>query len=245
MSPENKQRIIGVLVLLAFIALLIPFLFTSGLKKKQSVSDEIPINAEKRQLIAEQIQGMDNTTAANTAPAPSMPSEQPATSMQPTGLVPDQSEQPQGALPESNQTEPVNTDTNQFGQPVSVPQEATAPNDQEAMNATSMETAAPVKIKSAAKKAIIKKSKKTKTAKMKKEYWSVQIGSFSNQARVQKLIADLHKKGFRVYMQKITTSKGTLTRILVGRETSRAKAIKIAKRIEASMKIKGQIVRKK
>ena len=46
MSPENKRRIIGVVVLVAFIALLIPFLFTNGVKKHKLADDSISIPPE-------------------------------------------------------------------------------------------------------------------------------------------------------------------------------------------------------
>jgi len=126
MSPENKQRIVGVVVLVAFIALLVPFLFTSGIKKKLSAVDEIPINAQKRQLITKQIQSINSaaattttvaTTAALPVPAPAatvaaipqpVTAEQLADTTQLPKLSQDQQfEQPDMLLPpENNQTEP-------------------------------------------------------------------------------------------------------------------------------------------
>lgn len=66
MSPENKQRIIGIVILVAFVALLIPFLFTSGIGRKISKPDQIPMQPEQRQLATEQIENVGNTTAIST-----------------------------------------------------------------------------------------------------------------------------------------------------------------------------------
>lgn len=62
MSPENKQRVIGIVILVAFVALLIPFLFTNGIGKKVTKSDQIPILQEERQLATQQIDNTNNVT---------------------------------------------------------------------------------------------------------------------------------------------------------------------------------------
>lgn len=282
----NKQRIVGVVVLVAFIALLVPFLFTSGIKKKILPSDEIPINAQKRQLITKQIQNINTavvpttTAAATTAtpvaapvataaviPPPSVISEQPANTTQPPELPQDkQFEQPDMLLPsENNQTE-LSTSNQSV---VTVAQAAKAVTNTTSVvpQATSEPAAvaveastpvAPIKAKAIPKNKATKKSKvasKTKT-KIKNaqpisttvsanamEFWSVQVGSFSDEVRAQKLITQLHDKGFHVYTQKITTTTGTLTRVLVGHEASKETAIQLAGQLESNMKIKGRLIR--
>jgi len=244
MSPENKQRIIGVVVLLAFIALLIPFLFTSGIRKKQSVADEIPINAEKRELITQQIQNMDNNTAVPTSTDAATPAivSTSTSELQQAMVSPQELEQPNlNAIPPDS-----NEGANKLDQSAQISTETVATPEVGMGSTDSIESIKPIKTisksKHSKKPAVIKK---TKIAKPMKGFWSVQVGSFSNQASVQKLVANLYKKGFHVYVQKITTANETLTRVLVGRETSKEKAVKLAKKIEVSMKIKGQIVRKK
>jgi len=296
MSPENKQRIVGIVVLVAFIALLVPFLFTSGIKKKLSSADEIPINAQKRQLITKQIQSINSAVATTTVAAipspvtakqpantttvaaippvtaeqpantttvaaiPPVTAEQPANTAQLPGLPQDQQfEQPDMLLPpENNQTEPLN----QSVSTVTPTETASISTSDVASQATAKSitstesTTSVVSVKSTPKNKAIKKSKAKPKIKEKntrlinaiasantKEFWSVQVGSFSDEAHVQKLLTQLHSKGFQVYTQKITTSTGSLTRVLVGREAKKEKASQIAGQLETTMKIKGRLIR--
>lgn len=281
MKPETKQRIIGIVVLLAFAALLVPFLFTSGIRKKQFTSDEIPINAEKRQLITQQIQDMGSATATSTL-HPQLPPtagvqqpvtqqqsttvQQPATAQQPTGgqqpmiLSPSQFEHEGIFPPDDNQAEPaVNKEASQSAQVAASQTEAMVNAQQDlGFNTTSTESLASAEAEASAKaiqatskvakKSVVKKTGKNKTPKKvtknsDKIFWSVQVGSFSNPVRIQKLIAELHQKGFRVYQQKVTTTKAILTRVLVGHEASKVKAKELAQKLLTTMKIKGQVVR--
>lgn len=262
MNFAKKQRVVGIVVLIAFIALLIPFLFTSGIKRKHSAGDEIPINAKKRQLIAQQIQSINDTDGA------SVPVPKPVDGEHALVLPQDQFEQPEGILTADDQVATTKTMDSQ-SQQQALPKPETFPI---VVSETVFEESAeniPKDIKLVAATATVntagknQKVKKTQTAKEvsrkntgvkpakatigkkdSQEFWSVQVGSFSNQERVQKLITELHAKGYHVYMQKVTTSnQEVLTRILVGRETSKEKANKIAQQIVTTMKIKGYVVR--
>jgi DedD protein len=267
MSPENKQRIVGVVVLMAFIALLIPFLFSSGIRKKLSTpTDEIPINAQKRQLITQQIQSINtaNTTAiasaaTTTTTAVAMPlpltAQQPANTAQLSGLPQDQIEQPDALLPpeENDQAELAKNVGIKSDEAVPTIDTSNVTNQPSANSVVSVESATPVAPTKTLPKNKIAKSKvmaKNKNAKPikantgAKEFWSVQVGSFSDEARMQNLITQLRSNGFSVYTQKIVTaSTKSLTRVLVGHEADKAKASKIAKQLEATMKIKGHLVR--
>ncbi|CAL7962902.1 DedD protein [Gammaproteobacteria bacterium] len=283
MSPENKQRIVGVVVLVAFIALLVPFLFTSGIKKKLLSADEIPINAKKRQLITKQIQSINGAAAippviakqpaADTATAVAIPpvtAKQPAdTAATAAAISPVTAEQPANiaqlpALPQDQQFDqpdmllpPENNQTELLNQSVStVASTEIAPINISNVATQAGSTISVVPVKSTPKNRAIKKSKAVPKTKNKntqlinatvsantKEFWSVQVGSFSDEVRAQKLLTQLHSKGFHVYTQKITTSTGSLTRVLVGREASKEKASQIAGQLETTMKIKGRLIR--
>ncbi|EKE01797.1 MAG: hypothetical protein ACD_21C00052G0015 [uncultured bacterium] len=259
MSPETKQRIVGAVVLIAFVVLLVPFLFTNGVRKKQSAADEMPITAEKRQQITQQIQDISNTATVPSSLPP--PVSQSVAMPQSTVLQQNQFEQSGLLPPDDNQAElMVNavTDSNQVDQSISTQNEFVATNTPEAdLKATVDEPLAPIKpavsMKSKSGSIAIKKPVAIKTAKSKnvkkvmkpntKEFWSVQVGSFSDPVRVQKLTAELHRNGFRVYQQKVATPKALLTRILVGHEASKEKANEIAAKLLNTMKLKGHIVR--
>jgi DedD protein len=251
MSPENKQRIIGVVVLVAFIALLVPFLFASGIKKKLSSADEIPINAQKRQLITQQIQSI-NSAAATPPVIAKQPAnatipvaaEQPANTEQLQELSQDQQvEQADiAALPPENNQAVAATETALTNiSDIAAQADATTP---------------VASVKATPKEKVIKKSKAAQKTKNKnarlmnaaastnaKNLWSVQVGSFSDDAHVQRLLIQLHGNGFYVYTQKITTTTGSLTRVLVGHEASKEQASQIAKKLATTMKIKGRLVK--
>lgn len=84
MSPENKQRVVGVIVLVAFIALLIPFLFTSGLKKKDQADSgseavaSIPVNEVSAPPPSVEVTASNlppPIVATTTTPAKELPNE--------------------------------------------------------------------------------------------------------------------------------------------------------------------------
>lgn len=288
MSPENKQRIIGIVILVAFVALLIPFLFTNGIGRKISKSDQIPMNPEQRQLATKQIESVNNTT---------VPVEQSA--------VPIIN---QSAIPAINQSAiPATTDqpqviSNERSSDVSFPPELsgnnqaslpplpTIQNDDELTNKTDIVVAPEAVIKERqinkeaiivtpepqkkideallvdkivkkSTKAKIKVKSKIKTAPIapvvnkknniiakkisvkKTDNWSVQAGSFTNPASVNKLVSQLRSKGFQAYLQKITKNGSTMTRVLVGHEANKQAAGDIANKLSADLGITGHLVR--
>lgn len=302
MSPENKQRIIGIVILVAFVALLIPFLFTSGIGRKISKPDQIPMHSEQRQLAAEQIENASNITV--------MPTEQPAAStinqsqVTPGAQVsteadkksleagdlpllpqapatlserpsdvsfpPELSNNNQASLPPlptiQNDAELTNK-TSAVVAPEVVPGEKQA--DKEAVIVTpepqkkideallvdkmvkkSTNVKAKVKAKSKAKVAPIapvvdkKNNIVAKKVNIKKtDNWSVQAGSFTNPASVNKLVSQLRSKGFQAYLQKITKNGSTMTRVLVGHEANKQAAGDIANKLSTDLGITGHLVR--
>ena len=254
MSSENKQRVVGIIVLIAFIALLIPFLFTSGIKKKhQLASSEVEIPAattsanqdvgvlpapssEQNSIFA---QGSAKDASKKELPVvlpqqsgTELKSEQPGISTESNQVIPTES-----GLPEQEESSLANAAAVN-NQTVDVSQEAAA----EVKPAVSGSKVVPVVPKAKKDTIVGKKVVKNKGAKV---FWSVQVGSFSDQARVQKMVTNLQTKGHHVYLQKITTSRGPLVRVLVGHEMSKAKAIKIANQLKVKLKINGQVVRNK
>ena len=137
---------------------------------------------------------------------------------------------------------PVNT--------ADVNSQAIAPSMETVVEAASVEPAKPkVIIKKAKNKSA--KVKEAVTSKVKnaqkgaKVLWSVQVGSFSDQSRTQKMVENLRAKGFRVFLQKISTSSGQMVRVLVGRESCKEKAIKIAEKLKTTLAIDGRLVSNK
>lgn len=298
MSPENKQRVVGVVVLVAFIALLVPFLFTSGIKKRHKLevddlststiattqpspsqvaaavdtpADSLPgISGDQQLAASTEIKDGGNVNVASadlqqqTIPAPQSAVLSQEQLHQPTVASTDAQ-----VLPETNaevatpvQAEASSVTSTEVSPAVVPPSSAivaTPANTEVAVNAAPVPAA---QIKSV----VVAKDKKGKAIKANKNrkfsvvqknkgkgknravfndastLWSVQVGSFSDQGRMQKLVSNLRAKGFQVYMQKINTSKGEMVRVLVGNEANRAEAMKIAKKLKTSLKINGNVV---
>lgn len=302
MSPENKQRIIGIVILVAFVALLIPFLFTSGIGRKISKPDQIPMHPEQRQLAAEQIENTSNITVIPTEQpvAPAINQSQVTPGVQVSaeadkksleaGDLPLLSQAPATAneRPSDVSFPPELSNNNQ----ASLPPLPTIQNDAELTNKTSAvvtpelvpgekqvdKEAAIVmpepqkKIdeallvdkmvkKSTNVKAKVKAKNKAKVAPIapvvnkknnivmkkdnikKTDNWSVQAGSFTNPASVNKLVSQLRSKGFQAYLQKITKNGSTMTRVLVGHEANKQAAGDIANKLSTDLGITGHLVR--
>lgn len=273
MSPENKQRVVGVVVLVAFIALLIPFLFTSGVKKRHKpVADEVIPALATAPVAAD---GVPVASGDQLPTAQQMPIQETNNGFSPN--LPNELQQP-AALPgvtENSQVVPPSPGTELPQSPVvapaapevlsaqpinnNLPEVPVVANTVAVEPAVAAEPAKPVVIK--AKKQPVKGKLLVKTKKVKGKHkpkvvskakttavvvasasWSVQVGSFSDLDRMQKFVTNLQTKGFPVYMQKILTSKGDMVRVLVGRETDKANAVKIANQLKTTLKINGRVV---
>ncbi len=64
--------------------------------------------------------------------------------------------------------------------------------------------------------------------------WAVQLGAFSDQAKADKLAADLRQQGFAAFLTKVSTDKGQLHRVRIGPQADRAAAEAVAKKLESS-----------
>ena len=277
MRPENKQRLVGVIVLAAFIALLIPFLFTSGVKKRHALEEASDTTNVANQTVAV------NPTIENSQ-VPTNNEQQATVAQEPTKDLPDslqqqsvpliaqsltilpaqeQADKPNGT-PESNQVLPAAPQPrgSELVTQAALPQPATSTslpatnatdvNSQAVVSTTEATTASVEPVKS---KVVAKKTKKkaikaktsiaSKTKSGAKVFWSVRVGTYSDQARVQKMVEKLRANGFRVFLQKILTTKGPMVRVLVGHEVCKDKAIKIAEKLKTNLKINGYLVSNK
>ena len=73
--------------------------------------------------------------------------------------------------------------------------------------------------------------------------WAVQVGCFSNQTYLNRLLDQLQSNGYLVTLRKLNTTSKTLTRVLVGKESSQASAKKLAEQLEKRFKLRGNIVK--
>nr|WP_249318911.1 SPOR domain-containing protein [Pseudoalteromonas sp. BDTF-M6] len=69
----------------------------------------------------------------------------------------------------------------------------------------------------------------------------VQLGAFSRQASVDALMAKLKDNGFKVFTRKVKTPNGTLTKVLVGPELSKATLEKQLPKLQKLTNLQGRI----
>ncbi len=73
--------------------------------------------------------------------------------------------------------------------------------------------------------------------------WVIQLGSFTDANHAKTLVAQLQAKGFTAYTRTFKTAKGvTMTRVLAGPETQRAKAQALQTKLASDLHLQGVIV---
>ena len=61
--------------------------------------------------------------------------------------------------------------------------------------------------------------------------WAVQIGAFSDQAKAERLAADLRKQGFAAFQSPVATDGGRMVRVRIGPQKDRESAEAMAERL--------------
>ncbi|MAM88967.1 SPOR domain-containing protein [Allohahella sp. A8] len=76
------------------------------------------------------------------------------------------------------------------------------------------------------------------------EAWAIQVGSFSDQARAQKVRADLQKEGTAAYVQEVQMDNGsTMVRVYAGPMLERSTAEKLKVTLDKKLGVKSLIMR--
>ncbi len=269
MSPENKQRIVGIVVLVAFIALLIPFLFTSGLKKKEQAvgsnetTTSIPVNETSAPAPSAELSSAGNLqtppavapTATETLSSSQLPKEESNSAANAVDLPVTTTEVATSNTPSVPSVPNVANVTNVPSVP-SVPSVSNVPSVPETATNVIPEANVAATEANNIKEPVVTTPKsvtKTKLATKKlavakgnsKLSWSVQVGSFSDKQRMQKMVSKLQASGYKVFLQKISTTRGLMIRVLVGREATQAKAEKISQQLNKKLKLNGRVVNNK
>lgn len=73
--------------------------------------------------------------------------------------------------------------------------------------------------------------------------WVVQVGTFGERQRANKLSAQLREKGFTAYIESVETPKGLMHRVRVGPEVLREDAEKAQQRLQQKSEIEGMVLR--
>lgn len=72
--------------------------------------------------------------------------------------------------------------------------------------------------------------------------WAVQVGSFTQRDNAMRLRDQLRSKGYKAFVEQITSADKTFYRVRVGPEVSRDKAVALQKELQSKMKLQGSTV---
>jgi len=78
--------------------------------------------------------------------------------------------------------------------------------------------------------------------KLKSAVWIIQIGSFKNKANALRLVNQLRAKGYPAFIQQVSTTLGSSTRVFVGPETNQSNARALANQLESEMRLRGIVL---
>lgn len=234
MDSSNKQRLIGVMVLIAVATIVLPVVFHQSSHRNLALS--IPQIAP---------------------PPPELPAVQIAPPTETTPItqkmsVPSITEEPIDTPQVSTQTHSIAV------QPETIPQSEPAPQAQsvkpsgavaKVINKTKIaakKVSAPIKntVSKVTKPVTKKVHALTHASDAKKTIaWDVQLGSFSNAQNANTMVKKLRKNGFNAYTKIGSNAKGKATRVCIGPELSRNKADDIVRALASNMHIKSIVVK--
>ena len=131
-------------------------------------------------------------------------------------------------------------------QPAPVPREVVrTPIDERSPESPGGEVAAPTTDKTSQPEEVIpepaaSQSQKSETTTPKA--WAVQVGSFTQRDNAMKLRDKLRSKGYKAFVEQITSADKTFYRVRVGPEVSRDKAVALQKELQTKMKMRESTV---
>lgn len=224
MEIKTKQRLVGILVLLAILAIFLPVLFhTTRPSVERPLSIAIPPRPEAPKVA---LSNADTRMAAATP-------ENEQAQLMPTRERRSETTQPIDTASPTVQTNAPAAHTPAANEPAAKIVEQAAP------PAKPIQPAKPTsQNKTKAKKLSLNALLHSPKA------WVVQLGTFGEKANADRLISELRKKGFDAYVRPITKAEGTrLYRVYVGPEIRLGGAQKLQEKLQASYHLHG-VVRK-
>lgn len=228
MQVKTKQRIIGLLVLLAILAIFLPLLFHNSDPSTHAESIAIPakpnvaFESPKTEIVLQKPEAPSSVAVAEKS-EPVTQAAQPT----PAALT---SAPPQAA---STPPPPTTAPTTEIPTPPAA-ESASTPQQPIAAVAPS-----PANLQQH-KAQVISQQKGLSKFMAEPNAWCVQLGTFSDIAHANALLELLRKKGFDAYTRPIVNVKGShLLRVYVGPEVRQESALQLRDKLEASVHMKG------
>lgn len=267
MESKTKYRILGILVIVAIVVIVMPFIhFKKEANRDIASAPPFPEqNAQVSSLVPVQ-QPMENAIEQKPAdtinnPSPTRLADNSAVTNRVDAAVTDP-----GPSDDQNEPSPVsmnsnlksnNADTNQTAQALQTAFNSSVQNN------THQNKQAPVKkhqtktiVKTNAKKPahITQRNFKLNSQKsnaisirdnglydIKTPVWVIQLGSFQSKESAVRMVNSLRANGYKAFFQEIDTVLGEKTRVFVGPELDQAAARHLAKQLEAELKVRGVV----
>lgn len=257
MDNSSKQRLIGVMVLVALATIVLPIAFHQS--STQNIALSIPENAPPPPPLSDvQIAPPTRQTPMTEKVAFQTEHTNESTSQSQTEAAntesltaPDQTLSPSA----SEGTQPVAQRAASPAEPLaSEPNAQNTASTAQAPDTTSSPAAAAVTattehantpVATSMTNAVsVKPTPSIKPAAAQFPAWNVQLGSFSDEKNAQHLISTLRKNGFNAYSKPINTAQNkTITKVFIGPELHRTQAEAIVKKLQDQHHIKGFIVK--
>ncbi len=79
-------------------------------------------------------------------------------------------------------------------------------------------------------------------AKLRNAAWVIQIGSFKDKGNALRLVNQLRAKGYRAFIQQVSSDFGNGTRVFIGPEPKQNTARALATQLESNMHIRGIVI---
>jgi cell division septation protein DedD len=269
MNNQIKQRIIGIIVLAAFIAILVPFLF-SGSKKTTMKATTLEVSttainvSEANKLIEQKVVAAsqnsphtpsetNKTKTANAAviheqrpSATTVPVQTSQTAINSVTLSSPKTNgldnQEVSSETDSQKTEISQTKSLQFDATTTPEESSIVTSKKQKPMLMAKQHIVKSKIAKKAKTKLTKSIRVQKTVLPKNPRWAVQLGCFVETKSAENLLSDLRSKGFRPYTKKTNGKKINFTCVLVGNEADQIKASKIANTLEQLFNLKGKVI---
>lgn len=253
MEKKTKQRILGALIVVGFIVIMLPFFQSTKDIPGEPTTVKAPPFPDQAVQVSETPAAGENVQEGQVNPQVNdmMGVKQPSTT------------NPEPAKPASHANSNTNSDDNDKSdaQPLPPPPtELTTSDDNKSLSdASKTEEVKDTKTDAASKKRekiSLKQNAKTITtasshkiihdenglAKIQEAVWVIQIGSFKNKANALRLVNQLRASGYKAFIQQVSTSLGSSTRVFVGPEPKHASARAIVKKLKAELKINGIVI---
>lgn len=264
MESKTKYRILGILVIVAIVVIVMPFIHFKKEANRDiasappfpeqntQVSSLVPMQQPLENAIEQKPADTINTTPTRLADNSSATNRVDAAVTDP---APSEDQNEPSPVSMNSNLKSNNVETNQTAQALQTAFSSSVQND------THQNKHAPVKkhqsktiVKTNAKKPAHLTQHKLNSQKInavtirdnglydiKTPVWVIQLGSFQSKESAVRMVNSLRANGYKAFFQEIDTVLGEKTRVFVGPELDQTAARHLAKQLEAELKVRGVV----